>query len=254
MAASMYRDVVEKYDEFEFKDEFEYILDLLSDQGRVDAYLKMLSEDVQKRCMAIAAFEGGDRGILPADEDEIKGIVLHDILCETETAHGFSSQVWYLGGVLSTASFFEMMLDVHPFMDPLVNAKHGAQTHRIQWWMICKEIDKRRLITTAANASELYKATAHKNAQVKVGATSATTLWYKVFDNIQGGGDLGSETARCPEWLMQHIKENYTTYLKPAEIAAQIWNTAPKACSTKYRELRIAGFLSAKGNVKKKAK
>ena len=258
MAASMAdaARILEDYPDFPYRDEFAQIIELLHDTSRVDEYLAALREKVSTRAVIVESRRTA--GKLLSDDiakEQILGIALHDVLCEAEKTHGFAKDVWYLGGVLSEPDFFQMMEERIPFMDPLVNKRHGAQTHRMQWWMVCKEMDSGRgaLGQCQKNASELYAATAYASAQKATGASSATTLWYRTFDNIQGGSDPGKTTGRCPEWLCSHIKKNYTTVLWPAELVAQAWDTAPLGTSEFLITANNITKMTGKTQVKKMA-
>ncbi|NNF06429.1 MAG: hypothetical protein HKN21_06685 [Candidatus Eisenbacteria bacterium] len=214
---------------------FTQIAEMFEDQSQVDLYLAKLEAAVLQKELAL-------RDVV-TNEDKRWSQALYDILRESEDAAGFDkTQVWYLEGVVSADQFFEMMRGPIAFMDPNVTPKHGAETHRIQWWMVGE-------LLGAAEGGPLFSSTADPKASS--GDSSEDTLWYKVFDYQSHGANIDGTlngTARSPEFLKQHLSVmNYSSLVK-AEEGSMSWTNGAK-----NRSHKITRFES-KYEVKKKKK
>ncbi|MFO1320973.1 MAG: LirA/MavJ family T4SS effector [Burkholderiales bacterium] len=223
-------------------DDFGRIWWLLDDEVRVNAFLDDLSTRVQKQIQIVKNLRSGAQGVLKSYSDEgILGVALHDVLRETEIAQGFSKdRVYFLEGVLEAFEFLEMMDQRIPFMDPRVNRNHGAQTHRIQWWIVGEDMKANKGFWNAPSAGDLYLVTA--TARKRDFRSGNDTLWYKSFD-AQRGGPGQPQTARCPEFLLTHIESTDPTFLYRAELCAQEWNAnTPKDRSENLQNIRITSL------------
>lgn len=254
--------VLNDYPDFKYRKAFVQIVALLHSIDRVKPYLDLLKKKVNdqllvvQNAIAVAEDTHGQSLLmrLSGDKDQQLGVALHEVLMSTEAAHGFDvTEYWYLGGVLDSSDFLSMMEKRIAFLDPLVNPRHGAQTHRIQWWIVAQAIDDGKIGSIGLKAADLYAETATPSAQVASSPSSASTLWYRTFDNVQGGTDVGKNTPRCPEWLATYLAKHYPDFLGPAELVAQQWDTAPKGDCNALKTMKVMQLMTGQTQVRRKA-
>lgn len=206
-------DIASTFPDFPYAKSFQRILALLDDKAAVDKHLKELNAEVKKLV---------DKN-QKDDASYAEGQALYDIFRSVETEEGFhKTQVCYVTGVLSPANFLKMMKGKMAFLDPYVTPRHGAETHRIQWWMIAQDLATNKALYDAGqSASELFMATAGVGAYLGPN----DNIWYHSLDAMQGKCD----SARAPESLKQYIGATPAYSLIAAAEANQMsWDTCVK--------------------------
>lgn len=195
--------VAQTFPDFPYAKSFQRIMQLLDDKDAVKKHLEVLNGEIVRKVSK-------ERG--PNDEYSAAQ-ALYDILRKSELEQGFhKTQVCYVTGVLSAQKFLAMMNDKMAFLDPNVTPLHGAETHRIQWWMIARDMDANRDQYDPVSASDLFKSTADLSA---TGPRGAGNVWYHALDADQGRCD----SARAPESLKAYIVSK-PAYSKIAEAEA----------------------------------
>jgi len=218
--------------------DFLKIINLLDSKETVQGYLDILISEMVAEKVVVANAVGTSEDCLMAelDDDEQWGEALHLVLRKQEDKHGFDEKkVFWLEGLLGTDDFLAMMANKIVFMDPFVTANHGAQTHRIQWWMISKAMDASSPSAwDAESASDLYLLA----NRARFGPGTEDTLWYLVFDAQR------EKTARCPEFLTPYIKKyNESGFFKKAEEVALDWGTTPKGRIENLKLVKRRNFI-----------
>jgi hypothetical protein len=144
---------------------------------------------------------------LPKKEQAIlKQNKMIEIMSELEIKHGFksTSDDGYEALVLANKSYgldewLEMLADGKMFNDSAFKSVdnplditnrggHGYFTHRIQFYVLMKEIDANPSKYGDLNASQLFKKLGDKEFNQKVGAANngGDTLWQQMFDAFSG--------------------------------------------------------------------
>ncbi|MDE2147617.1 MAG: hypothetical protein KGJ24_13090 [Burkholderiales bacterium] len=103
--------------------------------------------------------------------------VLTEILEAVEKAHGFGpvSYAWGTSG----KAFLANLKARRPFKDYGASKDHGDNTHRVQWFIIC-----RYLFDGVADAAKFYEETAYWTCDLTVGMETRTIyLWDMLCDN-----------------------------------------------------------------------
>jgi hypothetical protein len=199
------------FPQFKFAKSFQRIHFLLNTEGKVSEHLTELNRQIGQRVQDNKA-----------DTSYTASQALYDILRECEDLGGFDkTQVKYVTGVLKADEFRAMMTGCVAFLDPFVTPRHGAETHRIQWWMISRDM--------AANASE-YDANVTP-AQLFASTNDPTAIkgdnnnvWYICLDASQGACDSGC----APESLKEYILAKFPN-VASAEASQMKWDTCTKA-------------------------
>ena len=206
-------------------------MELLDDEAQVKKHLMALDSLVKKSFDDMAK----------KDSNYTKAQALYDILRESEVLHKFdANKVAYITGVIKTADQFYHLMDKKiAFLDPNVTAKHGAETHRIQWWIIGRDMADKAKIYGAKVASEVYAAAADKTARNDDKGTN--NAWYNALDADQGSCD----SARAPECLKEYINAKCKN-IAEAEAQQMKWDSAVKMTYTKKLKLGNVGSKSDK--------
>lgn len=206
-------EVATTFADFPYAKSFQRIMALFDDKASVDKHLKELNAQIKKK---VDKYQKDD-----ANYSE--GQALYDIFRSVETDEGFhKSQVCYVTGVLSPANFLKMMKGKMAFLDPYVTPRHGAETHRIQWWMIAQDMAANKgEYDDGQSASDLFMSTAGVGAYIGPN----NNVWYHSLDALQGQCD----TARAPESLKAYIGATPAYSLIAAAEANQMsWDTCVK--------------------------
>lgn len=196
-------DIAQTFPDFPYAKSFERIMWLLDNKTEVSDHLTFLNSEIVRK--------------LNKDRDANAGYsaaqALYDILRKSEIEQGFhKTQVCYVTRVLSAGKFLAMMNQKMAFLDPNVTLFHGAETHRIQWWMIARDMEDHSNEYDGVSASDLFKSTAAESA---TGRAPAGNVWYHALDANQGKCD----SARAPESLKAYIGSK-DAYSKIAEAEA----------------------------------
>ncbi|MET0405988.1 MAG: LirA/MavJ family T4SS effector, partial [Cystobacter sp.] len=142
-------DIKKSFPKFPYPKSFQRIQEVLDDQALVDHYLLQLDHQIAES----------------VQRNRVEGYsvaqALNDNLRETEDREGFNkNEVKYVLGVLSTEEFYGMMEGPYAFLDPFVTPRHGAETHRIQWWIISQDLHAQPARYEAGvNAGKLFSST-----------------------------------------------------------------------------------------------
>lgn len=203
--------VKERFPEFGYAKSFQRIQWILDDRETVDRLLTKLDEKIKARLDHHK----------PGDDSYTEAQALYDILRKCEDDGGFvRTEVKYVTGVLSAEKFRSMMSGPYAFLDPFVTQRHGAETHRIQWWMIAKDLKANPgEYDEGARTGRLFASTADGHAF----RSGEDNVWYHTLDALQGR----CTTARAPESLKEHINSAFQ-YVAAAEAAQMAWNTCVK--------------------------
>ena len=118
---------------------------------------------------------------------------LEHALGQVESHNGFSHNVKTAKMYLDPDAFLTYVNAKRPIFDQAALVDHGAQTHRLQWALICRSI-KPPADKTMADA---YAAFAHSLAKQQVGVGN---LWDLVLD-------AGASNARSPEHFCSYMLE-----------------------------------------------
>ncbi len=206
-------DLSQKVPNFKYAPAYTRIMELLDDEGLVKKHLMALDSMVKK------SFDDMSK----KDSNYTKAQALYDILRESEILHKFdANKVAYITGVIKTADdFYHLMEKKLAFLDPNVTPKHGAETHRIQWWIIGRDMADKAKVYGAKVASEVYAAAADKTARNNDKGTN--NAWYNALDADQGS----CNSARAPESLKEYINAKFPN-IAEAERDQMKWDTAVK--------------------------
>jgi|JI10StandDraft_1071094.scaffolds.fasta_scaffold48365_2 hypothetical protein len=224
-------DLAQKCPNFKFAPAYTRIMELLDDEALVKKHLMALDSLVKK------SFDDMSK----KDSNYTKAQALYDILRESEILHKFdASKVAYITGVIKTADQFYYLMDKKlAFLDPNVTPKHGAETHRIQWWIIGRDMADKAKIYGAKVASEVYAAAADKTARNDDKGTN--NAWYNALDADQGS----CNSARAPECLKEYINAKFKN-IAEAEALQMKWDSAVKMTYDKKSKLGNVGSKSDK--------
>ncbi len=211
-------DIAAQFSKYPYPKAFQRVQELLDDQKMVDLHLIELEKQIQ----AGLDKYGEDKLFTPAQ-------AMYDILREKEDAHGFvPDQIYYVTGVLSVEEFYGMMRGPVAFLDPFVTNRHGAETHRIQWWIIARDIE-------ADTITKYYPPKTVDDKPFTAGALFASTadesayngkednIWYLTLDALQGK----CTSARAPESFKEYISQTYKL-ISLAEEAQMKWDDCVK--------------------------
>lgn len=206
-------DVAATFAEYPYAKSFQRIMAIFDDKATVDGYLKELNGQIKKK---VDKHKKDDPNYSEAQ-------ALYDIFRSVENDEGFhKTQVCYVTGVLSPDKFLKMMKGKMAFLDPFVTNRHGAETHRIQWWMIAQDMAANKALYDAGqSASDLFMSTAGVGAYIGPN----NNVWYHALDALQGKCD----SARAPESLKEYIGATPAYSLIAAAEANQMrWDTCIK--------------------------
>lgn len=205
------------FPDFPYQKSFIRIHELLNSEPSVRALLGQLEANIN------------------AGTSKEKAQQLYDALRLREVAGGFDpSEVGYWLGVVSADDFFKTMLGTDDngnlpiaFLDPLVQERHGAETHRIQWWMVSKDLEENPGKYDDVTPAELFRSTASEAAQPQ----GIDNLWFRTFD-----AQAGCDTARSPESLMGngegYIQARFSR-IYDAELNQRAWISCVKTTVAK---------------------
>lgn len=220
--------IEKQFSKFPYPKSFSRIQEILDDEKIVSKLLSELDKQISER---YKKFNG-------QDDKYTKNQAMYDIIRETEDAHGFmDKEVKYVMGVLTGPQFYSMMKGPYAFLDPFVTPRHGAETHRIQWWMIAQDIaGNTNKYEDNVQAGALFASTAFKSAN----NGKENNVWYLTLDALQGK----CTSARAPESLKEYIVSNKEyANIAAAEALQMSWDTA-----TRCRYETINPNLKGKGN------
>ena len=213
--------IAESFPKFAYPKSFQRIQALLDSPDLVKPLLKQLDKEVAD------LFTKNKK-----EEGYTIAFAMYDTLRAVEKANGFSpDQVKYLLGVLKAEEFIAMVKQKCAFMDPYVTLKHGAETHRIQWWMIAQDIKKNAgLYEPKVNAGTLFEAALSPEGF----KSAADNVWYHNLDAVQGK----CTTARAPEYLKEHfMTKGLYPAISEAEQASMVWDNTVKMGYAKWKSL-----------------
>lgn len=195
--------IAQTFPRFPYATSFQRIMELLDDKREVSKHLTFLNDEIVRKL-------NKERG---ANAEYSAAQALYDILRKSELEQGFhKTQVCYVTEVLTAEKFLVMMNQKMAFLDPNVTRFHGAETHRIQWWMIARDMKDNPGKYDSVSASDLFKSTAAESA---TSPAPAGNVWYHALDANQGKCD----SARAPESLKAYIGSK-DAYSKIAEAEA----------------------------------
>lgn len=214
--------IATSFPDFEYPKSFQRIQALLDSEELVKSLLSDLNQRVEKRL--------NEQG----QEVSTCSFAMYDILREAETDNGFNrNEVKYLMGVLQADDFRQMVEDKCAFLDPFVTARHGAETHRIQWWMIIRDMaNNPQAYEKGVSAGTLFAAALGGSAY----HNPEDNVWYHCLDALQGK----CTTGRAPESLKAYFMENYP-FIADAEIGQMKWETTVKMPFARWQSLGVAG-------------
>jgi hypothetical protein len=214
---------------FKYHKSFQRIQELLDNKDSVTELLGELNDSVERKCV-----DYGDACT--------SSFAMYDILREAETSNGFKQdEVKYVLGVLGAAEFTAMVQSKCAFLDPFVTPRHGAETHRIQWWMIIQDMKKNPdKYDSDVDAGTLFAEALGESALLNnpgVGPDSTNNVWYHCLDANQGW----CNTGRAPEAL----KAYFMSYpgIKAAEEGQMKWDTTVKMRFATWKDLGPAQRL-----------
>ena len=228
-------DVSKTLPEFPLAGAYTRIMALLDDEKEVKKHLTALDSMVQK----------AHADNVKKDAEYTKAQALYDILRESEILHKFEpTKVYYITGVIKSAeAFYKLMKDKTAFLDPFVTKNHGAETHRIQWWIIGRDMADKAKIYGAKVASEVYQAAADPRGQGK----GTSNVWYNALDADQGK----CNSARAPESLKEYINAKFPN-IAAAEQQQMAWDTVVKMTHEKKVKLgAVKSKMEANFDLKK---
>lgn len=204
-------EIAEVFPKFRYAKSFGRIQAFLDSEEEVRSQLVELDQRVVLQCARFRV----------EDPDYPEAQALYDILRESEDVAGFNKgEVKYVTRVLAPGMFLSMMLGAYAFLDPFVTTKHGAETHRIHWWMIAQDMRANPLAyDEKLQPADLFRATADPAAY----AGPENNVWYHTLDAFQGK----CTTARAPESLKEYILTNFPA-LAAAEQQQMKWDTCVK--------------------------
>lgn len=218
---------------------FARIHELLSTQKDCHEHLLSLNKKIDKLLNSPPESEGSQDWYTPAQ-------VMFDVLRAVELAHGFNAQVLFIDKVItSAAQFFSIMKNKHAFLDPFVTARHGAESHRLQWWIIMHDMKKNPAkYPGVSGAAELFAYCSTDEAGTK---NKTDNLWYMTFDANQQNCD----DFRAAENVTDYIKKNQSTY--PHIFAAEQqqslgWSSCVKMTSDKRKSLGAVAVNNPKNS------
>jgi hypothetical protein len=211
--------IAETFAEYKYPKSFQRIQTLLDSKEMVTTLLKSLDTEIGKNVKKNEAEDG-----YTASQ------AMYDILRESEVANGFhKTEVKYLKGVLTPKMFGDMIRTKCAFLDPFVTNRHGAETHRVQWWMIMEDMTKNAGEYEKVDAGTLFASTLDKAARIEGKKTN--NVWYHSLDADQGQ----CTSARAPESL----KEYFASFknIDAAEAGEMKWDTTIKMTWTAFKKL-----------------
>lgn len=216
--------------EAKFQEGFERIHVLLSDKKLCKSYLDAMEKEIVKRMKAPP--DGAPSPYTAAQ-------AMYDTLRDAEIAHKFdANEVKYITGVITTAQkFYDLMDGKFAFLDPKVTNRHGAESHRLQWWIIMQDMKANASEYGAVKlASDFYFYCSTKGP--RNGDKGNDNLWYVSFDANQSACD----DFRGAENIKGYITKHASTYpnIVAAEAAQMATDTSIKMSSAKYKKLGSA--------------
>ncbi|WP_457418498.1 LirA/MavJ family T4SS effector [Roseateles sp. P5_E7] len=145
-----------------------------------------------------AKFDAGRKAPSP-----YKG-VLTETLETVEQAYGFG-KVSYAWGT-SGEAFLDNLKARRPFKDYGASKDHGDNTHRVQWFIIC-----RYLFAGVKDAAKFYEETAYWTCDLSIGTeTRKLYLWDMLCDNADNttGWDKNKAKGRNPIYVMDLLRSD----------------------------------------------
>ena len=206
-AATYKPDVQRLAPDKKFQKAFERIHVLLSDKKLCKGYLEAMEGKIVKRMKTPP--EGAPSPYTAAQ-------AMYDILRDAEIAHKFDAdEVKYITGVITTAQkFYDLMAGKFAFLDPKVTTRHGAESHRLQWWIIMQDMKANSAeYGDVKLASDLYFYCSTKDP--RNGDKGTDNLWYQSFDADQSKCD----DFRGAENIKGYITKHASAY--PNIVAAE---------------------------------
>lgn len=229
-AATYKPDVQRLAPDKKFQKAFERIHVLLSDKKLCKGYLEAMEGKIVKRMKTPP--EGAPSPYTAAQ-------AMYDILRDAEIAHKFDAdEVKYITGVITTAQkFYDLMAGKFAFLDPKVTTRHGAESHRLQWWIIMQDMKANSAeYGDVKLASDLYFYCSTKDP--RNGDKGTDNLWYQSFDADQSKCD----DFRGAENIKGYITKHASAYpnIVAAEKAQMATDTSIKMSSAKYKKVGSA--------------
>ena len=124
-----------------------------------------------------------------------KNLSLTEVLAESEEKGGWSTKRIRLTDFVPPETFLDLVSNGNLFQD-LVAKRHGSQTHRIQWFIIRKELGNKKALA-------LFKEAGNPGWN-----NDSKYMWDYIVD-ITGG--MGEFDFRQPEKLEAYLNETFTT-------------------------------------------
>lgn len=211
---------------------------LLSDKKLCKSYLDAMEKEIAKRMKTPP--EGAPSPYTAAQ-------AMYDILRDSEIAHKFdANQVKYVSGAItSKQTFFDLLDGRFAFLDPFVTNRHGAESHRLQWWIIMQDMKaKATEYGEVKYASDFYYYCSTKGPRNNDKGND--NLWYVSFDANQSACD----DFRGAENIKGYITKHKTTYpnIAAAEEVQMKSETCVRMSSAKYKKLNSAVKAKIKDN------
>jgi len=149
--------------------------DTLSNPFCIAKSLKMINETVQEEATARQF-----RGHVSTDPSDTP---LHRALLRRESDHAMSAPV-KISDTLSVESFFEALGNGSPLIDEGVSVFHGAQTHRIQFHMLCDNLGSQKAKDIMKVMGDEVQMRTHplRARMPSANLGSRVTIWDEIFD------------------------------------------------------------------------
>lgn len=152
----------------------------------------------------------------PEQDDDYKKLYskcLSAALAAEEEKSGFDADVGYIYGGLEAVDFLNLLRQKRVFKDLGASVYHGEFTHRIQWYILSKQLFNSTELASIVYASlaDWIKPKGKSDAQEKVCGRTCTSVWDALFDRAPNTGFkdkcLADNDFRSPNNLFTWLRE-----------------------------------------------